>query len=70
MVNSNNDTQKNARLLQAILFLQLDNYVRQGGAEKPELLLARAGLGYQDIAELLGKKPDAVRMLLKRRKNI
>lgn len=39
------------------------------GGDKVELLLAEFGLGNQDIGRIVGKKPDAVRMLLKRSKN-
>lgn len=62
------EVQKNSRLLQAVLMLQVRDYQKKGGSERIELLLAASGLGYQDIAEVLGKKPDAVRMLLKRNK--
>ena len=52
-------------LLRAVALLLIADYE---GGERLELLLARAGLGYQEIAELVNKKPDAVRMLLKRHK--
>jgi DNA-directed RNA polymerase specialized sigma24 family protein len=35
---------------------------------RSELVLARAGFGYQAIARLTGKKPEAVRSLLRRNK--
>jgi DNA-directed RNA polymerase specialized sigma24 family protein len=35
---------------------------------RSELILARAGLSYQAIARLTGKKPEAVRSLLRRHK--
>jgi DNA-directed RNA polymerase specialized sigma24 family protein len=35
---------------------------------RSELVLARAGLSYQTIARLTGKKPEAVRSLLRRHK--
>jgi len=38
------------------------------GAPKPEPLLHRAGLGHSEIAELLDKNPDAVRMAISRAK--
>lgn len=56
------------RLLRALLFFKVEEYQQQGGQERPELLLARAGLEYQEIADILDKKPDAVRMYLKRNK--
>lgn len=31
-----------------------------------ELLLSDAGIGYKDIAEIVGKQPDAVRVALSR----
>lgn len=57
---------KNSQLLRAVLQLLILDYERQGSGERIELVLAASGLGYQEIADLLGKKPDAVRMLLKR----
>lgn len=66
MDNLSQDVAKNERLLKALLALELTRH--DPAVEKHELLLARVGLGYQDIAEVLGKKPDAVRMLLKRNK--
>ena len=69
MDNLTEEVQKSNRLLKAVLLLSVREYQQQGdSSEKIELLLAASGLGYQDIAEILGKKPDAVRMLLKRKK--
>lgn len=36
-------------------------------AERTEVLLARVGLSVDDIAAAMGKKPDAVRMMIARR---
>ena len=63
------EVQKNSRLLQAVLMLQTREYQKEGGSERIELLLAASGLGYQDIATVLNKKPDAVRMWLARNRN-
>jgi hypothetical protein len=35
-------------------------------AEKTEVVLSNAGLGYDDIAVAMGKKPDAVRKVIER----
>ena len=40
---------------------------RGGDSVAVEEILASAGLSYQQIAPLVGKKPDAVRMLLNRK---
>lgn len=57
-------------LLKAILAVLVDERDTRS-SERPdqvrtEILLANAGLGHQVIAQLLGKNPDAVRMLLAR----
>lgn len=63
------ETRKNNRLLIATLALLAQEYeLRPGESTKIELLLAAKGLGYQDIAVILDKKPDAVRMMLARNK--
>lgn len=57
-------------LLLAMLTLMIDERERaaQGnaGLVKTEVLLAGAGLGYRQIAGMMGKSPDAVRMMLAR----
>lgn len=62
------EVQKNSRLLQAVLGLLARDYQERHPNERIELTLAASGLGYQEIADALGKKPDAVRMLLKRKR--
>lgn len=59
---------ENNRLLWALLRLYVQNREEQGETKsrRIELVLADAGLTYQDIAMLLNKKPDAVRMMLAR----
>ena len=62
--------QENNRLLKAAVGLLAQDYDRRAGAESEriELVLAATGLGYKEIAAVLGKKPDAVRMMLARNK--
>lgn len=60
------EIQKNNRLLLASIVLQAQNISPEG--ERIELVLAKAGLTYQEIAQVLHKKPDAVRMMLARNK--
>jgi DNA-directed RNA polymerase specialized sigma24 family protein len=57
-----------APLLRAVVLLLLDERSSRDdpSREKPEVLLARAGLTAQEIADLLGKKIDAVRKTLQR----
>ena len=63
-----NEFAKQNDYLRAIAALLAQNYEQQASAGAPriELFLAGQGLGYQDIAQITGKKPDAVRMFLKR----
>lgn len=57
-------------LLLAMLTLMIDERERaaQGNSSlaKTEVLLSGAGLGYRQIAGMMGKSPDAVRMMLAR----
>lgn len=56
-------------LLLALLTLQIDERESKGLAEnqiKTEVLLSKVGLTYQQIATMMNKNPDAVRMMLKR----
>jgi hypothetical protein len=59
-------------LLKAILAVLLDEReakaAERPGQSRPEILLAGVGMGHQVIAQLLGKNPDAVRMMLARAK--
>ena len=59
-------TPKQESLLIAIAALLAATYEEPAGGPSVETLLAGSGLGYRDIAHILGKKPDAVRMKLKR----
>lgn len=55
-------------LLLAIVTLLVDQRERSSDSDsvKTEVLLAGAGLSYQQIAPMVNKKPDAVRMLIAR----
>ena len=56
-------------LLLALLTLQIEEREAKGfdlDRTKTEVLLASAGLSYQQIAAMMNKKPDAVRMMLSR----
>jgi DNA-directed RNA polymerase specialized sigma24 family protein len=57
-------------LLRAILAVLVDEREQQAKNRqeqmKSELLLANAGLTFATIAQVMGKKPDAVRMMLSR----
>lgn len=56
-------------LLLALLTLQIEEREARGfdlERTKTEVLLASAGLTYQQIAAMMNKKPDAVRMMLSR----
>jgi DNA-directed RNA polymerase specialized sigma24 family protein len=59
-------------LLLAMLTLMIDERERSApsnpGQIKTELLLASSGLTYQQIAAMMNKSPDAVRMMLARLK--
>jgi len=59
------ELQAQNRLLMASLALNARGYT---GEPRIELLLAEQGLNYQEIAQILDKKPDAVRMLLRRKR--
>ena len=65
------EIQRNNQLLTAAVTLLAQEYeLRPGGNDRRiELVLATSGLGYQDIATVLNKKPDAVRMWLARNRN-
>lgn len=57
-------------LLLALLTLQVEQRERNAAANpdqiKTEILLAGVGLTYQQIAAMMNKSPDAVRMMLAR----
>jgi hypothetical protein len=59
-------------VLRAILALLIDQRARDvmgsTSVQPVETILAAAGLEYRVIADLVGKKPDAVRMMLRRSK--
>jgi DNA-directed RNA polymerase specialized sigma24 family protein len=57
-------------LLLALVALEIDRREREqaDGQVKTELLLSGAGLGYQQVAKIMGKSADAVRMTISRAK--
>lgn len=56
------------KYLKALVYLQCLSLAEPDQAQKPEVLLARAGLKYGEIAELLGKKEGAVAKAVSRAK--
>ncbi len=61
------DTLKDlARSTKALLLVQLQAQGQPEEREKPEVLLARAGFGAREIAQLLGKNPAAVAKSIQR----
>lgn len=54
------------RAILAVLVDERESRTPDAGQIRSELVLADVGIDYRDIASLLGKKPDAVRMLLSR----
>ncbi len=55
-----------ARSTKALLLVQLQAQAQPEEREKPEVLLARAGFGAREIAQLLGKNPAAVAKSIQR----
>ena len=53
------------KYIKALVLLQLHT-TEEGLSQKPEVLLARAGLGHKEIADLLGKKQAAVSKAINR----
>jgi DNA-directed RNA polymerase specialized sigma24 family protein len=51
--------------LKALVFIQLQS-LNAGEPVKPEVLLSKAGLAQKEIAEILGKSPNAVKKTLQR----
>jgi DNA-directed RNA polymerase specialized sigma24 family protein len=66
------DERHGDRILLAILRLAIADREERAKPDlvkrRVEVLLDEAGLSYQEIATLVGKKPDAVRMLISRSK--
>jgi DNA-directed RNA polymerase specialized sigma24 family protein len=48
------------RYLKALTFLQLQALTGGAAYQKPEQLLERAGFAHKEIADMLGKSPNAV----------
>ena len=55
-----------AKSTKALLLVQLQAQAQPEEREKPEILLARAGFGAREIAQLLGKNPAAVAKSIQR----
>lgn len=55
-------------LMKAQLAVQLQLLQDEEAREKPEVVLARAGLSYSDIAQILGKKATAISKAVSRAK--
>ena len=55
-----------ARSTKALLLVQLQAQAEPEEREKAEVLLARAGFGAREIAQMLGKKPAAVAKSIQR----
>ena len=48
------------KYLKALTFLQLQTLTGGAAYQKPEQLLERAGFAHKEIADMLGKSPNAV----------
>ncbi len=56
------------KYLRALLLMQVNKLVSEDTNFKPEILLSQAGFVAPEIAQLLGKKEDAVRKSIQRAK--
>lgn len=56
------------RYLKAIMLLQLRQFSEESESVKPEVLLLKAGFTHREIADFLGKSPDAVSKTISRAK--
>jgi DNA-directed RNA polymerase specialized sigma24 family protein len=54
------------RYTKALVAIQIQAMSKNEDPIKPEILLARAGLPVKEIADLLGKSPDAVKKTIQR----
>jgi DNA-directed RNA polymerase specialized sigma24 family protein len=54
------------KYMKAMVAIQIRAMSTEENQEKPEVLLTRAGLSAKEIAELLGKNPDAVKKAIQR----
>jgi DNA-directed RNA polymerase specialized sigma24 family protein len=57
-----------SKYLKALVFLQAQAFNDAERPPKPEILLARAGLNYAEIADILGKSEAAVAKSVQRAK--
>ncbi len=56
------------KYLKALVFLQVQAQTGVSSFGKPEVLLSRAGFSVKEVAEILGKSPNAVSKILSRTK--
>jgi DNA-directed RNA polymerase specialized sigma24 family protein len=54
------------RYTKVLVAIQIQAISKNEDPVKPEILMARAGLPAKEIAELLGKSPDAVKKIIQR----
>lgn len=54
------------RYTKALIGIQIQAMSKNEDPVKPEILMARAGLPAKEIADLLGKSPDAVKKTIQR----
>jgi len=48
------------KYLKALVYLQAQEFSGDGSSMKSDVLLAKAGLSYKEIAEILGKSEPAI----------
>lgn len=56
------------KYFRALVIIELESLAASDSTAKPELLLSNAGFAANEIAELVGKKPEAVRKAISRAK--
>jgi len=75
MINKERETPQSVSvedLLLALVTLEVDRResTNKESGVKTELLLSNAGLGASQIAKIMGKNPNAVRMMIARSKTV
>ena len=66
--NDTNSINKKLSAIIALMSFSLFATSEEKADAKPEVILAQSGLDYTEIASILGKKSNAVRMVIKRNK--